>query len=149
MITSFSGEYAFLSNFYPSPIYDAVWRIKFPTAEHLYQSRKTFDLDEKRNIMMCETPGKAKRLGRKISLRKDWEDVKLSVMRAVLIHKFNQNELLLRRLLETGSEIIVEGNNWHDDYWGVCTCDRCRRNFGENHMGILLMDIRKMYLENS
>lgn len=33
-------------------------------------------------------------------------------------------------------EELIEGNYWHDTYWGVC------EGVGENHLGKLLMEIR-------
>ena len=44
MIDSFEGKYAFLSNFYPSPIpvqFDEDIIIEAPTVEHLFQYMKT------------------------------------------------------------------------------------------------------------
>jgi len=64
-IDSFDGEFAFLSNFYSSPvIYDGK---KWPTVEHAFQAQKTLDEREQELIRTAKTPGKAKRLGRKVS----------------------------------------------------------------------------------
>ena len=50
-------------------------------------------------------------------------------------------EDLKEMLLQTGDEELVEGNYWHDVYFGVCSCPKCG-NKGENHLGKLLMKIR-------
>lgn len=39
---------------------------------------------------------------------------------------------------------IVEGNYWHDNYWGNCTCDKCKNIEGQNKLGKILMKIRMM-----
>ena len=79
----------------------------------------------------------AKKLGRTVKLRPDWNEVKLSVMLEVLRHKFNQNPDLADKLLATGDTLLQEGNTWHDYYWGVCN------GKGENNLGKLLMLVRQ------
>lgn len=72
MINSFDGEFAFLSNFYNSPISDG--EITYPTVEHYFQAMKTSNIEEVMEIAAAPTPGQAKRLGRKCHLRPDWEE---------------------------------------------------------------------------
>lgn len=144
MIDKFEGQYAFLSNFYESPI--EVWispdtRLIAPTAEHVFQYLKTPSEEEGIEILMAETPGQAKRLGRKCHLRKDWEEVKDHAMVSVLRAKFRDPELKAK-LLATDNEILVEGNTWHDNYWGMCSCAECNEN-GKNRLGMLLMQVRE------
>jgi len=130
MISSFSGEYRWLSNFWPVP----GWSIA-PTVEHRYQAAKTGISSEKEAIWLAPTPGKAKRLGSKVILSAGWESWKLSVMEQLLRAKFEEPGLRAK-LLATGDEELVEGNNWGDTFWGVCNGE------GENHLGKLLMKIR-------
>jgi hypothetical protein len=92
-------------------------------------------------IAHVSTPGQVKRFGRTLTLRKDWDDVRLKVMEWCLREKFTKNDDLKEMLLQTGDEELVEGNYWHDCYFGVCSCDKCG-NKGENHLGKLLMNIR-------
>ena len=74
MINCFEREYAFLSNFYPSSIeYEGM---KYPTVEAAFQAAKTPDLHMKMAIATMDNPGKAKRMGRKVVLREDWEEIK-------------------------------------------------------------------------
>ena len=134
MIDKFSGEFGFLSNFYSAPI--VVEEIEFPTAEHAYQAFKTYELWEWTAIKNAKTPGEAKKLGRKVTLRKDWEEIKLEVMEQLLRIKFAILEMK-KRLLDTGDEELVEGNFWNDCFWGVCN------GKGENNLGKLLMKIRE------
>ena len=139
MINCFEREYAFLSNFYPSPIeYEG---IKYPTVEAAFQAEKTLDLHMKMTIATTDNPGKAKRMGRKVVLREDWEEIKDKIMEDCLRLKFS-DPILREKLLATGDEELEEGNWWHDNYWGSCYCSRCG-DVGKNKLGYLLMKIRK------
>lgn len=57
-------------------------------------------------------------MGRKVTLRKDWENVKLDVMRSLILQKF-QDKDLMDLLLATGHAYLEEANSWGDTYWGV------------------------------
>lgn len=140
MINRFDKEYSFLSNFYSSPIQDGYFN--YPTVEHYYQTAKTLDLAVRGEITAADTPGQAKELGRKVLLREDWEDVKDTVMLEALRLKFS--DLILReKLLATGDEELVEGNWWHDNYWGICYCEQCVNKAAKNRLGELLMQLRE------
>jgi len=141
MIDSFSGDYAFLSNFYPSPIPVPIDETELtfynaPTIEHYFQYMKTLSDEEGHEILAASTPGEAKRLGRKAQLRPDWEEVKVQVMRDALRLKFNTPQMK-SKLLSTGDHFLVEGNHWNDTFWGVCN------GKGRNMLGFLLMEIRE------
>lgn len=139
-IDSFSGEWAFLSNF-------AACRLKydgkvFPTSEHAYQAMKTLDPIEYRAIGTAPTAGEAKRLGRKATLRPDWENIKFDVMLDILRIKFG-DPWMRAHLMETDDAILVEGNSWHDQIYGDCGCGRRSCAFpGKNMLGKLLMQVR-------
>ena len=144
MISEFDKEWAFLSNFYWSEI--EFEGITYPTNEHFFQAMKTLDIDERRAIANCRTPGQAKRMGRRVALRPDWEDIKESVMLEGLCLKF-ADEQLADWLLETGDEELVEGTTWHDNEWGNCSCPKCAHIEGKNKLGRLLMQVRDMIKE--
>ena len=133
MINHFDKEWAFLSNFYPQEI--EFEEIIYPTNEHFFQAMKTLDINKRRAIANAPTPGLAKKMGRSVSLRPDWEDIKDDVMLEGLYRKFADDELA-DWLLDTGDEELVEGNWWHDRYWGVCD------GVGQNKLGKLLMKVR-------
>ena len=139
MINSFEGKYAFLSNFYPSTFtHDG---IEYPTVEHFFQAAKTIDIAEKKAIAAADTPGKAKRMGRAVKLRPDWEKVKVYYMELGLRLKFCNIELR-EKLRATGDEELIEGNYWCDNTWGDCSCDACKDQPGRNMLGKLLMQVR-------
>lgn len=87
MINRFIGEYEFLSNFYPTPVYDNDGR-EYPTVEHYFQAMKTFNPQKRELIRLAESPGEAERISRLIQLRGDWEDCKPDIMEKALIQKF-------------------------------------------------------------
>jgi len=142
IINSFTGNYERFSNFYPVLIqFDG---LHFPSVEHAYVAAKTKDKMAKRMIanLAPDKAGKAKRLGRKFILRDDWEIIKLSVMKRCLMQKFLY--LNFRTfLLETGTATLIEGNHWHDNYWGDCSCEKCSDIPGQNHLGKILMKVRE------
>jgi hypothetical protein len=133
MIDRFEGENFFLSNFYPATV--TFEGEEYPTTEHAYQAAKTIDNNSRGQIKLCTTPGRAKRMGAKVGLRQDWEVIKESVMLDLLRQKF-QNKELSQKLLETGDQDLVEGNNWGDCEWGVCN------GIGKNKLGKILMQVR-------
>lgn len=140
IIDSFTSEYFFLSNFYHYPITHE--GIQYPTSEHAYQAAKTLAHLDRIRIADLPTPGQAKRYGRNITLRPHWENIKVATMRDILNLKF-QDDNLRNALLRTGEAELIEGNYWHDNYWGLCTCQKCYTKGGDkNHLGKLLMAIR-------
>jgi ribA/ribD-fused uncharacterized protein len=141
MINVFSGAYAFLSNFFVSPLqYEGK---EWQTVEHLFQAYKSVYDAEREMIRMAATPGKAKRMGRKnVTLRPDWEEVKVDLMLELLRLKFNQHPDLGDKLRSTGKALLEEGNRWHDNFWGNCFCPECEDIEGRNLLGKLLMRVR-------
>lgn len=134
-IDKFERQYAFLSNYYDSPIiYDG---LVYPTVEHAFQAAKTMVLEQRRLISEMKTPGEAKRAGRKVTLRYDWENVKDAVMEQCIYMKFIMHPDLAEKLLATGDAYLIEGNTWNDTYWGVC------KGTGKNQLGKTLMKVRK------
>lgn len=139
-IDSFRGKYAFLSNFYLSPF--TIKNREYKTVEHFFQSCKTEDFEEQEKIRNSKSPSEAKKLGKKVKLRDDWELVKVTFMYLGLLCKFEQSKDLAKKLIDTGDLELIEGNNWNDTYWGVCNGN------GKNILGKLLMIIRnKLILE--
>src|SRR5690348_12097197 len=98
-ITSFAGEYRFLSNFEPVTV--EFERVTYPSVEHAYQAAKSENEQERQRIAALPSPGKAKRAGAKLVVRDGWADMKVSVMEGLLRQKFNQPELR-EKLLATG-----------------------------------------------
>jgi ribA/ribD-fused uncharacterized protein len=135
MNQQFEGRLDFCSNFFVEP--DGT------TVEHEFQAAKTNDLLEKTLILSAPTPGKAKRQGRKATLRADWTPtIRINEMRSLVFRKFFDHNELTERLLATGSEELIEWNTWHDQFWGICQCGTCPQQEGLNHLGRILMEVR-------
>lgn len=139
-ITKFDGtENGFLSNFHECQCSFEGW--EYPTTEAAFQAAKTLDLHKRAMIQKC-APGAAKRMGRALKIRDDWEEIKDDVMLKVLRSKFKLNKDLREKLLATGDAVLIEGTTgWHDCYWGVCNCEECGA-VGTNMLGTLLMKVR-------
>jgi len=134
VVDRFTGEFAFLSNFYDSPI--TLNGFHYRTVEHAFQAMKTKNSSERERIRRASTPGLAKRLGRQVTLRRGWDEMKIAVMRDLLRLKFSVGTELAEWLCNTGDAELIEGNYWGDTFWGVCEGE------GENMLGKLLMEIR-------
>ena len=122
-----------MSNFVPCKV--MLDGLEFTSTEHAYVAAKTLDIEKRKEIAAVETAGQVKRLGRKLKLREDWEEVKDGVMLDLLIQKFSQ-EPFISQLLATGEAYLEETNTWGDTYWGVC------EGVGYNTLGHLLMQVR-------
>lgn len=138
MINNFREEYEFLSNFHLCQI--EFEGLIYPSTENAYQSAKTLDLTLRKKFVNI-SPAKSKKLGKSVKIRDDWEKFKLKIMEDLLRKKFDI-PYLKEKLLLTGEKLLVESNNWNDQYWGVCN------GKGKNHLGKLLMQIRQKFLFN-
>lgn len=134
----FRDQYWFLSNMYPCEI-----RITFPPNKEVYTFKcvesafQACKCIERIHEFESLDGFQAKKLGRKVTLRSDWEQVKLLIMRNLVRVKFQQHPDLHQKLKEVSGP-IVEENTWGDKYWGICN------GIGKNHLGEILMEIRDM-----
>lgn len=109
----------------------------FPSVENAYQAAKcpVEERNEKWNKLLTCSPAAAKKLGRQLPLREDWNEIRVVVMHQLCILKFN-DPVLEKMLLNTDGEELIEGNWWNDTFWGVC------KGKGQNWLGKILMTIR-------
>jgi ribA/ribD-fused uncharacterized protein len=137
-IASFEGPNRFLSNFYPLvyPVVDE-HRLFYRSVENAYQASKSLYKSDRVEIAAMSA-AKAKTAGKKLNLREDWEQIKRAVMLQFLLQKFILNEDLRECLLDTGEAVLIEGNHHGDRWWGTVN------GVGENHLGILLMQVRDL-----
>ena len=141
-------ETRFLSNFYPyknkngdkyphdvAVEYDGM---TFDCVENAYQAAKA-KYKKDRIQFMTMTPFQAKKFADEgnLKVRKNWDSMKLRIMRNLVWQKFSKTPALAKMLLDTGDQELVEGNDWGDRYWGVCD------GKGENKLGQILMQVRK------
>jgi len=143
-IIEFSGDHAFLSNFHPSPLTFS-GGVVFPTVEHAFQAFETLDTEMRERIRLADTPGRAKRLGRQATLRPNWNHLRIPTMAALLTKKFTQHPDLGEQLVDNFPAVLVEGNNWNDEFWGMIFLNwppSIENMRGENNLGRLLMETR-------
>jgi len=157
-IYEFQGEHRFLSNFWPARV--TLDNAEYPTVEHAYQAAK-FTADQaggttgrwgihpgtpftiRQLIQAARSPGLAKTYGKMWPPRAGWEEVKLVVMEVLVRQKFTgpdaqpEGQNLAALLRGTGDAELVERNEWGDRFWGVY------HGRGENHLGKILMKVRK------
>ncbi len=133
MINSFTNDYRFLSNFYSTRV--EFEGLTYPSVEHAYQAAKTEDKELRKQFARGIHAGEAKKLGNKITLRRGWENIKLSIMEELVRKKFQDIELK-DKLLATGEQELIEGNTWGDVFWGQV------EGQGKNHLGKILMRVR-------
>ena len=136
MIKEFKNQYFFLSNFYECPIYYN--KLVFCNAEAAFQAQKVIDEKEQYKFINLNA-SQARKLGKTIVLRKDWEEVKDNIMYEIVKRKFTVNKELKQKLIDTKDEELVEGNWWHDTYWGVDS----KTGIGKNKLGKILMKVRE------
>jgi ribA/ribD-fused uncharacterized protein len=139
---SVGDEYGEFSNFAPYPI--TLGKKRWPTTEHYFQAQKFEDVGHREAIRTANSPMIAARMGRdrKKKLRRDWESVKVGVMREAVAAKFDQHEHLRELLLSTGEAKLVEHTE-RDDYWGDGG-----DGSGKNMLGRILMEVREKLRKN-
>ena len=139
VIDSFYDDYDFLSNFAITPVnFNNDW---YRSSEHAFNALKATNQADHDYVKTAYTPSEAKKRGRSIELRRNWDKIKFAVMRDILYAKFCQNPMR-SKLLATGNAILIEGNTWHDQIWGDCQCPKHIDMPGQNALGLLLMYTR-------
>jgi ribA/ribD-fused uncharacterized protein len=138
-ILKFQDEYKWLSNFAPVEI--EYGGMLFPSTENAYQACKSNSLEHATKCSLC-APNISKRLGKICKQRKDWLDIRMKVMYDLTMLKYKHVEFAIQ-LINIGEQEIVEGNMWHDNFWGNCMCPKCSGFKGENNLGKIIMNVRK------
>lgn len=134
-ICGFFNEYRFLSNFYEVPVqYNG---LLFRSSEAAFQAQKC---PERAKEFVNLSPDEAKHMGRRIHIRKDWDEVKDAIMYEIVFAKFEQNPNLKKMLIDTGDAFLAEENWWGDKYWGTVN------GLGRNQLGKTLMKVRQEFV---
>jgi ribA/ribD-fused uncharacterized protein len=111
------------------------------TTENYFQAQKYIGTPLYGAIQECRTAREAFTLSRSPQgsrwRRSDWEEVKQDVMYVALYAKFTQHQELKKLLLKTGDRPLIEHTE-RDSYWGDGG-----DGSGQNHLGRLLMKLRK------
>ena len=115
--------------------------VLWPTVEHYYQAAKAQSPVDSELIRGCYSPSAAKKLGRTVKIVKNWDEIKLFVMRVALVHKFTVDNKYGAYLMSTAPHYLQEGNWWNDLFWGTD-----ENGIGMNWLGHLLMAHRAVLL---
>lgn len=141
-VAGFFGDYRPFSNFHRCKF---VFKgEEFTSSEQAFMWLKTDDPKWKEKILKAETPGEAKALGKKCPLIEGWDGKRINAMERILIEKFHQNKDLWDLLENTGEAALVELNDWCDNFWGYCVCDKCKNKQKYNHLGKTLIYVRRL-----
>jgi len=148
IIEEFSGDYRFLSNFWPCEI--KYKGFTFPSTEHAYQAVKWLCVSNNDQLILdflgkATTAGKAKRMGRLIPIDAEiWDNAKVEVMKEITIIKYVEHIELGNLLKSTKNKYIQEGNSWGDVFWGI----DLKTGKGKNILGNILMHVRSEIILN-
>jgi ribA/ribD-fused uncharacterized protein len=156
IINDFRHEYGFLTNFHYKQV--AYEGITYPTNENAYQAAKTDSLSE-RNKFINLSPREARNLGQKVQLIADWDNLRYDVMRKLVRQKFRWG-WEREALVATAGATLIEGNWWHDNFFGICYgetfkfgdtttgCHICKAKglIGQNNLGKIIEDTRAALL---
>ena len=126
--------YGYLNNFKKAPmfVYGRWWK----NVEAAYQAQKTLVPEEYDTIWLAKHPRDARNLGQKVTVRPDWNEIKIAVMHECVLNKFIQNGDLRKKLFSTGEEDIAEDSPI-DSFWGLGP-----NGDGLNHLGKILVQVR-------
>lgn len=138
------------SQWYESPF--IVNGITYKTTEHWMMANKALlfnDTQSFKQILECNTPGEAKKLGRQVIgfVEGVWKQHRYHIVIQGNIHKFSQNRALGEFLLATKNRVLVEASPV-DPIWGV-GLDQKSKDIdnvyswrGLNLLGFALMETR-------
>ena len=147
VIDEFRGKYFFLSNFYIKPVYyKGDW---YRSSEHAFQAQKATNEKDKQYVLNTyyspngkNSPGQAKHRGNEITCRKDWNEKRMMIMHNIIRCKFTALDGLDDKLLATEDTLLIEGNSWGDNFWGMVRDTNTGEWKGDNFLGKLLMKVR-------
>jgi ribA/ribD-fused uncharacterized protein len=140
VIESFSGDYAFLSNFYRTEV--EYQGDIYQSAQAAFQASKVLS-PEIRSEFTSLSAAEATLKGDKIAPSIEWEQNKQVIMYKILKNKFSKNKELRSLLMKTNISPIIHKNNWHENYWGECTCEECVEKEKHNYLGKILVKVRE------
>ncbi|EME88583.1 uncharacterized protein MYCFIDRAFT_85030 [Pseudocercospora fijiensis CIRAD86] len=139
----FTEPHGFMSQWYlPSPF--TVQGITYQTAEMWMMIEKNPDFLETRTSKIGKIgEGGLRERGR-------WDENKSRIVEEGNFYKFSENEGLKKKLLETGERELVEASP-NDRIWGIGfgeeDAEENRGRWGENRLGVALMNVRRRLRE--
>lgn len=137
----YENEFYCLSNFSSFAVEEN--NVIYMTAEHLYHCKKFDDQEIIEKILNSRSAHDAQKIAiqNKDKVRKDWNDIRVKIMKDILLLKLHQHPYVNKKLLETKDREIIE-NSWRDDFWGWG-----ENKDGQNNLGKLWMEIRDKLIQ--
>jgi len=139
-IWGFRDEYDFLSHMYPATV--MVSNVEFPSVENAFHASLTNDPKWFERIRLA-TPQESKGLSKLMPYRPEKLTIQIPIMVGLDTQKFKNHPELLEKLKSTSNKILIEGNLWHDNFWGDCQCKKCKNIRPLNWAGKILMEVRE------
>ena len=145
LFSGISADAVFINRLDPNEILGTVSNHGFqledqywPSAEHYYQATK-YSSPMKEKIRACDTPLRARKMGRSIFRRKrsDWKAIRETVMTRALYTKCRTHPEASEALLDTEAKPIAN-NAFGEYHWGIGRDGR-----GKNCYGKVLQNIRE------
>lgn len=133
----FQGNYKWLSNFWIESDGSHV-EGEFQAAKALTPELREYY----REKFLAGMPATAKCDGKYLTLRPDWEEVKIPIMYELVRQKFLDDPMLADLLVATSNTLLVEGNTWGDRFWGQTKLLNGQWS-GRNELGKILMRVRE------
>ena len=119
---------------------------QYKTSEHAFHAQKAENEKDRQYVADAATPAEAKQRGRQIVCRAGWDDIRVDEMGMIVYFKYTQNDDIRLKLVQTGDAILIEGNWWRDDFWGMVK-DGQGNWVGENYLGRLTMSVRNVFMK--
>ena len=142
----FCSENSHLSNFYPAKL--KVNGVEYISAEQAYNHTKASRCGQRQiadAILRSTDPRKIKQLGATIQIIPPWDQEKDQQMKEIVLRKYQQNEDIRDKLLNTNHLPLVETTA--DKYWGAgagLTSKEIHNGTwkGQNRLGKILQEVR-------
>lgn len=132
VISSFTGQYEFLSMTYNNPI--TIDGLTYTNAESAFWAQRVKDINARSKYTRL-SGNKARAKALQATPIDDWEESKDQIMKHVLMIKFSDDKLK-KKLLETKGKRLNNINSYRDEYWGIYM------GKGKNKLGRILESIR-------
>jgi hypothetical protein len=142
IFNSNDADFSWLSNFYISGF--VCENKEWNSVEHFFQASKFSDEFYAERIRTAPTAEVAKKLGktRDYPIHKNWDELRLFVMRVAISCKFSQSTELRFKLCATVGYELIERSRF-DFFWGAG-----HSGSGKNHLGKIIMAYRDFLVAN-
>jgi predicted NAD-dependent protein-ADP-ribosyltransferase YbiA (DUF1768 family) len=143
-VKEFRDKYSFLSNSYKCSV---EWEgILYPSVSHALSATLTEHKKERIKISETKNISDVKKFTKDFQVTDKWTRNKYQLMYDLVLKKFLTDSMLEFKLLCTEGAKLVNGNHWHDNINGVCSCRECIGKPSENRLGEILTRVRRVLL---